>query len=60
MGRHVELVGEPLQLGLPHARAVTVAARVGGDEDLAGVGVAPLADVLPPGLDRGDGEGGLS
>jgi hypothetical protein len=57
--REVEFVGEPLKLGLPHATAVTVdAARIGGDEDLAGIGIARLADVLPPRLVRGDCESG--
>ena len=52
-----ELVGEALQLVLPDARAIAVAAaRVGGDEDLARLGVALRPDLLPPRLDRGDRE----
>src|ERR1700754_4977254 len=42
--REVEFIGELLKLGLPHARAVAVAAAgIGGDEDLAGAGIARLA-----------------
>jgi hypothetical protein len=42
-----------LELMLPHMRAVAVAATcIGGDEELARVGVALLSDLVPPGLDR--------
>ena len=51
--RHVEFVGEPLEPLLPDMRPMAVAAaRVGRDEDLAGVGVALRADLAPPRLDR--------
>jgi hypothetical protein len=47
--RHVELVGDALQLVLPHVRTVAVAAAgVGGDEYLARFGVALRANPLPP------------
>src|SRR5215208_4993587 len=53
--RHIELVGDPLELVLPHMRPIAVAAaRVGGDEDLARLWVALRADSIPPRLDRGD------
>src|SRR5512138_1063249 len=52
-----ESVGELLQLVLPDARAVAVAAaRVSGDEELARLRVAERTNLLPPRLDRGDGE----
>src|SRR6185312_349699 len=45
MDREVELVGEPLQLVLPHVRAIAVAAAgVGCDEEVAGVRITPRAD----------------
>ena len=55
--RQPALVGEPLQLGLPQTGAVAVrAAAVGGDRQAVGVGVALVSELLPPPLDRGDGE----
>src|SRR6266568_6316523 len=55
--RHAELVGDSLELVLPHVRPVAVAAaRVGGDEELSRFGVALRADLGPPRLDRGDGK----
>src|SRR3990172_3544088 len=55
--RQPALVGEPLQLGLPQTGAVAVrAAAVGGDRQALGVGVALVSELLPPPLDRGDGE----
>ena len=44
------LVGEPLQLKLPQTDTGTIAAAtVGGDGEACGVGVARLAEPLPPG-----------
>src|SRR5450432_688024 len=55
--REGEFVGEPLKFGLPHTRSVAVATTsISGDEDLACIGVTFLADLLPPRVDRGDGE----
>jgi len=57
MDRHAELVGDSLELVLPHVRPIAVAAaRIGGDEDLSRLGVALRTDLGPPRLDRGDGE----
>ncbi len=51
------LVGQALQLGLPQARAVAIrAAAVGRDRQRGRVGEALGSEVLPPALDRGDGE----
>jgi len=51
------LVGQALQLGLPQARAVAIrAAAVGRDRQRGRVGEALGSKVLPPALDRGDGE----
>src|SRR4051812_40181152 len=51
----VECIGQPLEFGFPKSGSVAVApTRVGGDEQLARVGIALRADVLPPRLDRGD------
>src|SRR6185503_13158810 len=53
--RDAVLVGEALELALPHARTVPVAATcVRGDEDLAHFRVALRAYLFPPCLDRGD------
>jgi len=55
--RQAGLVGELLQLELPEAGTVPVAATaVGGDLQQRGAGVAVVAEVLPPGADRGDGQ----
>jgi hypothetical protein len=55
--RDSELVGEALELVLPDSRAISVAAtRVGGDEDLARIGVAVRADLLSPRVDGRDRE----
>src|SRR5450755_2430777 len=55
--RQRELVGELLQLGLPQARAAGVAAAaVSSDRQARRVGVALLAEVLPPRADRVDRE----
>ena len=57
--RESEGVGEPLQLSFPDARAIAVAAaRIGGDEEVGGIGVALGAHAPPPRLDRCDGESG--
>src|SRR6185295_3537418 len=45
----LKLVGESLQLGFPHARAVPVAASgIGGDEELASPGIARRTHSQPP------------
>src|SRR5205814_9576334 len=55
--RDPDLVGEPLQLVLPHMQSIAVAAAsVGGDEDLPCVGVSLRSDLRPPRVDRGDRE----
>src|ERR1700682_5650129 len=49
----IELVGDSLQLLLPYVGSITIAAaRVGGDEDRSGLGVALHADLVPPRFDR--------
>ena len=51
------LVGEPLQLELPQTDAGAIAAAtVGGDGEARGVGVARLAEPLPPAADAFDRE----
>ena len=56
---HTHLIGKLLQLVFPHARAIAVApARIGGDEQLASLGVATLAHLLPPPPQRGNRECG--
>src|SRR5580658_4701836 len=55
--RHVELVGDALQLVLPHVRPIAVdAAGVGGDEYLSRLAVTLPANPVPPCLDRGHRE----
>src|SRR5882672_4913051 len=55
--RHVELVGDALQLVLPDVRPIAVAAAgVGRDEYLTRLGVALRANLIPPCLDRGHRE----
>src|SRR5512144_3171251 len=57
--REVELVGEPLQFGLPQAGPVAVAsAGIGGDEDLARIRIARRSDPAPPRFDRRPGDYG--
>src|SRR5262245_39655073 len=49
--RDPEPVGEPLQLGFPDAGSIPVAAAgIGRDEQLARLGIALRAHVLPPRL----------
>jgi len=49
--------GESCEFVFPEPESVSVgSAAVGGDEDSAGVGVFLFAHVLPPLVDRGDGE----
>ena len=51
------LIGEPLQLELPQSDAGSIAAStVGGDGEACGVGVACLAEPLPPTADAFDRE----
>ena len=51
------LVGEPLQLELPQTDPGAIAApTVGGDGEACGVGVACLAEPLPPTADAFDRE----
>src|SRR5215468_827067 len=52
-----EFVGDALQIVLPDVGAVAVAATgVGGDENLARVGIPLRTDLFPPRLDGGDRE----
>src|SRR5258705_10396577 len=56
---NADLVGEPLKLGFPHARAIAVAAAgVGGDEELACIRVTLGTHALPPRFDGGDRKDG--
>jgi hypothetical protein len=49
--------GESCEFVFPQPESVSVgSAAIGGDEDSAGVGVFLFAHVLPPLVDRGDGE----
>lgn len=51
------LVGEPLQLELPQSDAGAIAAAtVGGDGEALGIGVARVAEPLPPATDAFDRE----
>lgn len=53
MDRAIEVIGEALELGLPHTRSVGVAsARISGDEEFAGIRVALGTDSLPPRRNR--------